>query len=227
MAHPAICKRCSRMSGEERTTTLSIRSRAARSKAPLKSSGPFIGSECSVNSGRTCGGLCGEKLEFADIGIPDHAQTGKRWRGFFQEFDLFAAKLGKIEEQSRKIASRMAKALDPSSRHWIAFQVYSDDRGRDRRPHHSLERILRPSDNHIALKIDQFLGKVRKSIERCFINSGLNKCILTVNVPSIVQPPHERHYIFIPDSLEETNSGEPASELLCARDERPSGRRAS
>jgi len=75
--------------------------------------------------------------------------------------------------------------------------------------------------------IDQFLGKIGKSIERCFINSGLNNRILTVNVPGIVQPLDERHDIFIPDSLEEADAGDLARLLLRQRRERPSGRRAS
>jgi hypothetical protein len=36
---------------------------------------------------------------------------GKRRHGVFEEFDLFATELRKIEEQSRKVASRTA---DPS-----------------------------------------------------------------------------------------------------------------
>jgi hypothetical protein len=79
----------------------------------------------------------------------------------------------------------MAKTLNPPSRDRIAFQVYSDDRGRARRPYHSLERILRTRDDDIAFKIDQFLGEIGKSVERRFINSGLNKRTLTVNVSGV------------------------------------------
>src|SRR4029077_5467668 len=102
----------------------------------------------------------------------------------------------------------MAKTLSPPSGHGIAFQVYSDDRGRTRCPHHSLERILRAGDNDIAFKINKFLGEIRKSIERCFIKSGLNNRVLAVSVPGVAYPLDERHDIFIPDSLEEADPGD-------------------
>ncbi len=111
-------------------------------------------------------------------------QMGKRRHGFFEEFNLFAAELRKIEEQSRKVTARTAKTLGPPARHGIAFQVDSDDRDRVRRPHCSFERISRGGDDDIAFEIDQFVGEIGKSVES-FINSGLNQRILTVNVPSV------------------------------------------
>jgi hypothetical protein len=57
MAHSTICARRSSMRGDERMTTPSICSRAARSKASLKSSGPRIGSECSVTPA-ACAAIC-------------------------------------------------------------------------------------------------------------------------------------------------------------------------
>src|SRR6516225_9292258 len=47
-AHSTICERCPLMSGEERTTMPWTRSRMARSKASLKSSGRWTDSDCSV-----------------------------------------------------------------------------------------------------------------------------------------------------------------------------------
>src|SRR5215216_1190064 len=137
------------------------------------------------DSCRTCGRLRGAKLDFADGGIPKNPQMGKRRHGFFEEFDLFAAEFRKIEEQSRKVAARTAKTLRPPARDGIAFQVDSDDRGRARRPHYSLERVSRGGDDDVALEIDQFLGEIGKSVERRFKYSGLNKRILTVNVPGV------------------------------------------
>src|SRR6266508_3895968 len=113
----------------------------------------------------TCSRLRGVKLDCADGGIPKHPQTGKRRHGFFEELDLFAAELRKIEEQSRKVAARTAKTLGPPARHGIAFQVYSDDRGRARRPHCSLEGISRGGDDDIAFEIDQLVGEVGKPVE--------------------------------------------------------------
>src|SRR6266700_1312269 len=131
------------------------------------------------DSCRACCRLRGTKLDFADSGIPKHRQMGKRRHGFFEELDLFAAELRKIEEQSRKVAARTAKTLGPPARYGIALQVDSDDRGRARRPHYSLERISRGGDYDIAFEIDQFVGEIGKSVERRFKNSGLDHRILT------------------------------------------------
>ena len=173
------------------------------------------------DSRRPCGGLRGTKLDFADSGIPKHRQMGKRRHGFFEGLDLFAAELRKIEEQSRKVAARTAKTLGPPARHGIAFQVYSDDRGRARRPHCSLEGISRGGDDDIAFEIDQLVGEVGKPVERRFIDPGFNQRVLTVDVPGVAQPLDERRDIFIPGSLEKADPGDLATQLLRTPGERP------
>jgi hypothetical protein len=92
----------------------------------------------------------------------------KRGHGFFEELNLLATELRKIEEQSRKVTARTAKGLGPSALDGIAFQVDSYDWDRAGRLHCGLERIPRCGEDDIAFQIDQLVGEVGNSFWFCF-----------------------------------------------------------
>ena len=75
-----------------------------------------------------CGCLRGTKLDQANTGIPENREMREPWDSFLEELDLLTTKLGKIEEQSRKVAAGVAETPSPSACHRIAFQIDPDDR---------------------------------------------------------------------------------------------------
>src|SRR5919108_4446130 len=97
---------------------------------------------------------------------------GQRRDGFLEEFNLFTAKLRKIEEQSSHVAAGVGETLDPSAHHRIAFQVEPDDRDSARRIHRSLNRIWSGSEDDIAPESNQLARESGKFVvDRLVITS--------------------------------------------------------
>ncbi len=141
---------------------------------------------------------------------------GQRRDGFLDEFNLFAARLRKIEEQSGKVAAGVAETPGPSACHRIAFQVDPDDRDRARRIHRSLNRIWSGSEDDIALESDQLVGEFGKLVEHRLVIASFNDCAPPINVPRVVQPLHERRNVLGEAGVPKLKKAD-ARDLACCR----------
>ena len=133
-------------------------------------------------TGRSFGGT---ELDVANGGVPQDAHTGKPRHGFHEELDLFTTQLREIEEETRQVATWMAKTPGPAALQGIAFQVNADNWDRTGRAHGSPYRIRSGGENHVAWQRDELVGQFGKLIQHCSVNAGLDQDILTVDVSEV------------------------------------------
>src|SRR6516225_8034551 len=174
-----------------------------------------------------CGCLRGTKLDQANTGIPENREMREPWDSFLEELDLLTTKLGKIEEQSRKVAAGVAETPSPSTCHGIAFQVDPDDRDRARRLRHSLDCIRTASEDDIALQSNQVVGKFGESVDHRLVVASFNDHAPSVDVPGVAQPLEQRRSVFVLSNPKKADARNLACRLLRARRERPRRHRAA
>ena len=151
-----------------------------------------------------------------DSGIPENSKASKCRHSFFKELNQFPAQLRNIKEKSGEIATGTAKTGGPPGCHRIAFQVDPNERNCIRSFDRCLNCIWSGRDDYVALKTNQLVGEIAKSVEGAPKDARLNSRVLAINIPSVTQRLKECRGVLILGRLKKPDPGTSIRQLLRA-----------